>query len=757
MQTREILPITGMTCANCVATIERNVRKLPGVAAADVNLATERLDVIYDAGALTHDAIVARVRKAGYDVAAIAADETMEDAESKARAAEIAHQTRRLLIGALFTIPLLALSMGRDLGIFGAWATGSWLNVVFWALATPVQFYVGWDYYIGAYKSLRSGSANMDVLVALGSSVAYFYSVAVLLGAFPGGAGMAMGMAGANPIYFETSAVVITLIVLGKLLEVRAKGQTGEAIKALIGLRPKTARVVRAGVEYDVPIAAVVVGDIILVRPGERIAVDGTIIDGTTAIDQSMITGESLPISRTIGDPVIGATINKNGAIKFQATRVGGDTTLAQIIRLVQDAQGAKAPIQRVVDRVAAIFVPVVIGVALLTFALWFASTHDFSASLTRLVAVLVIACPCAMGLATPTAIMVGVGKAAQNGILFKNSAALEAALKINAVVLDKTGTITRGEPTVTDVITSHAWAGDRSTLLRLAGSAERSSEHPLGAAIVKAARDAHQTLSEPTQFEAIAGFGLRAHVEDHALLIGNRKLMGDQQIQMNGLEADADRLQSEAKTPLWVAIDGAAAGVVAVADTVKVGSAEAVREMRALGLQVIMITGDNATTADVIARAVGIERVLADVLPADKAAAVAKLQAEGLIVAMVGDGINDAPALARANVGIAIGTGTDVAIEAADVTLMSGDLRGVPRAIKLSRATMNTIRQNLAWAFGYNVALIPIAMGLLAALQIGPDFLRQLNPMLAAFAMAFSSVSVVSNSLRLRQSNPSM
>lgn len=748
-QQQEILPITGMTCANCAATIERNVRKLPGIQEANVNLASERLNVVYDPTQLSHDDIVTRVRKAGYDVPVVTETETLEDAEAKARQQEIAHQQHRLLVGALFTIPLLALSMGRDLGLLGTWAMAPWVNYLSWLLATPVQFYVGWDYYVGAYKSLRGGSANMDVLVALGTLVTYLFSALVTLGLFGGASGMSMGSG--NQVYFETAAVIITLIVLGKLLEARAKGQTSEAIKKLMGMRAKTARVIRHGVEADIPIEQVRVGDVILVRPGEKIPVDGVVLEGSTAIDQSMITGESLPVTRTVGDEVIGATLNKQGLIKFSATRVGRETVLAQIIRLVEQAQGSKAPIQRLVDQIAAVFVPVVIGIAILTFALWIFGTQDFTASLIRMVAVLVIACPCAMGLATPTAIMVGVGKGAENGVLFKNSAALEKAHKIKAVVLDKTGTVTRGEPVVTDVVVSKTWTGDKNRLLQLAASAERGSEHPLGTAVVKAAQAAGLALSEPAQFEAISGFGLQTMIDNQAVLIGNRKLMVERKADLNGLGPEAERLQNEAKTTLWLALDQQVVGVLAVADTVKEGSREAIQQMHDLGLQVIMITGDNKATAQAIAKEVGLDRVVAEVLPADKAAAVKQLQSEGLTVAMVGDGINDAPALAQADVGIAIGTGTDVAMEAADVTLMSGDLRGVPKAIRLSRSTMSTIRQNLGWAFGYNVALIPIAMGVLAALNWGPEFLRQLNPMLAALAMAFSSVSVVSNSLRLK------
>ncbi|MBX3063825.1 MAG: copper-translocating P-type ATPase [Anaerolineae bacterium] len=758
----EILPISGMTCANCAATIEKTVRKLPGIAEANVNLANERLTVNYDSAQVSHDEIVARVRKAGYDVPTVGKDETLEDAEAKARAADLAHQWRRLIVGIAFTVPLFLISMGRDLNVFGAWANEAWVNYLLWALATPVQFYVGWDYYVGAYRALRVRNPNMDVLVALGSSVAYFYSVAVTLGLFAtaapapmsGMSGMGEAVATVAPaahVYFETAAVIITLIVLGKLLEVRAKGRTSAAIKKLMGMRAKTAIVIRNDRELEVLIDHVKIDDIVIVRPGEKIPVDGVIVDGTTSIDQSMITGESLPISRTVGDPVIGATLNKNGMIKFRASRVGRETALAQIIRLVEEAQGSKAPIQKLVDQVSAVFVPAVIVIALVTFGVWLISGADFTTSLLHLVAVLVIACPCAMGLATPTAIMVGVGKGAENGILFKNSAALEKALKIKAVVLDKTGTVTRGEPAVTDILTSKLWQQDQQSLLRLAASAERGSEHPLGDAVVRKAKEQQLTLSDPRNFEAIVGHGIRAQIEDQQVLIGNHKLMRDQGVVLNGLETEAQRLQAQARTPLWIAVDGQAAGVIGIADTVKDTSVEAIRELHALGLQVIMLTGDNAATANAIAKEVGIDRVLADVLPEDKVAAVKQLQAEGLVVAMVGDGINDSPALAQADIGMAIGTGTDVAMESADVTLMSGDLRGVAKAIRLSRSTMSVIRQNLGWAFGYNVALIPIAAGVLATATWAPEMLRQLNPMLAAFAMAFSSVSVVTNSLRLR------
>jgi Cu+-exporting ATPase len=636
--------------------------------------------------------------------------------------------------------------MSRDLGLLGDWADANWVNWLFLALATPVQFYVGRDYYVGAYKSLRNGSANMDVLVALGSSAAYFYSIAVLIALTMGSTALGMH------VYFETSATIITLIVLGKLLEARAKGHTSEAIKKLMGLRAKTARILREGVEYDVPIEEVIVGDTIIVRPGEKIPVDGRVIDGRSEIDESMITGESLPVEKQAGDDVIGATINRQGMLTFEATKVGKDTALAQIVRMVEQAQGSRAPIQRLVDRVAAYFVPAVIAIAVLTFVIWMAITGEFTAALIRMIAVLVIACPCAMGLATPTSIMVGVGKGTEYGILFKNSAALEQAHKITAVVLDKTGTITKGELAVTDIVASGSSSISENEALRLAASAERGSEHALGEAIVNQAKIQGLALSLPANFEAIAGHGIVANVDGRQILLGNLRLMRQEKVALNGLEAGAQRLQDEAKTAMWLSVDGQASAIIGVADTIKEGSAEAVREMHKLGLTVIMMTGDNAVTARAIADEVGVDRVLAEVLPGDKAAQVAQLQEEGYIVAMVGDGINDAPALAQADVGMAIGTGTDVAMETADVTLMRGDLRTVPKAIKLSKATMRNIKQNLGWAFGYNIALIPIAAGVLAPFLWAPEFLRQLNPIIAAGAMAFSSISVVTNSLRLRR-----
>lgn len=758
------LPLIGMTCANCANTIERSLQKVDGVIDASVNFANERATVSYAPGATDKDILIAAVRKAGYDVVKTDSEEEMEDAEAAARAAEIRHQWQRLIVGAIFTIPLVVWTMARDFNLLGMWSHEVWVNWVFLALATPVQFYVGWDYYTGAYKALRNGSANMDVLVAMGTTVAYAYSTVVLIATTFGNE-----LFGTH-VYYETAAAIITLIVLGKLLEVRAKGQTSEAIKKLMGLQAKTARIVRNGAEVDVPIAEVVQGDVVIVRPGEKVPVDGVIIEGHSAMDESMITGESLPVDKTVGDEVIGATINKQGRLKFEATKVGKETALSQIIKLVEQAQGSKAPIQRLVDQISAYFVPAVIVIALATLAIWWVVGGEFVPALIRLTAVLVIACPCAMGLATPTSIMVGVGKGAENGILFKNSAALEQAHKLTAIVLDKTGTITRGEPAVTDVIVGECLPVLSSPVtangspitdhqlpttdyfLRLAASAERGSEHPLGESIVRSAQEKGLLLSEPVGFEGIAGHGIAANVDGRHVLVGNLRLMKREQVNLNGLEPKAEQLQNEAKTAMWLSVDGQASAIIGVADTIKEGSKEAVAAMHKLGLTVVMMTGDNQATAEAIAKEVGIDRVFAEVLPGDKANHVSRLQEEGYKVAMVGDGINDAPALAQADVGIAIGTGTDVAMEAADVTLMRGDLRSVPQAIALSKATMRNIKENLGWAFGYNTILIPVAAGVLAPIAWAPDFLRQLNPILAAGAMAFSSISVVTNSLRLKR-----
>jgi P-type Cu+ transporter len=773
------LPITGMTCANCANTIERRLNKMEGVVKAEVNFASEKALVRYVAGMVGRSDLVAAVRKAGYDVLEVADYEELEDAEANARQAEIRHQMQRFWVGTIFSLPLLIMSMGRDFDLIGVWAHELWVSWFFMVLATPVQFWVGWDYYVGAYKALRNGAANMDVLVAMGTSVAYFYSVAVLIA-------LTLGIHTlGHHVYFETAAVIITLIVLGKLLEARAKGQTSEAIKKLMGLRAKTARVLRNGNPVDVPIDEVVTGDAVIVRPGEKIPVDGVVLEGRSTVDESMITGESLPVTKEAGDAVIGATINRQGMLTFKATKVGKETALAQIIKLVEQAQGTKAPIQRMVDLVSAYFVPAVVVFALITFAVWLAAGAGFVPALLRLIAILVIACPCAMGLATPTSIMVGMGKGAELGILFRSSTALEQAHRLTAIVLDKTGTITRGEPSVTDVVVSESMASYQwpvisepvavgsgavasATLhqpattdqqpsladhfLRMAASAERGSEHPLGEAIVRSAQERALSLSTPETFESIAGHGIAARVEGQDLLIGNLRLMQQHGVDLNGLQPRAEALQNQAKTAMWVAVNGQAGALIAVADTIKEGSREAVAAMHKMGLTVAMLTGDNRATAEAIAAEVGIDRVFAEVLPGDKADYVKRLQEEGYRVAMVGDGINDAPALAQADVGMAIGTGTDVAMETADVTLMRGDLRSVSQAIRLSKATMRNIKQNLVWAFAYNVALIPIAAGVLAPFPWAPSWLRELHPILAAAAMAFSSISVVTNSLRLRR-----
>jgi Cu+-exporting ATPase len=624
--------------------------------------------------------------------------------------------------------------MARDLGLVPhEIGHAPWFNWLMFALATPVQFYVGRQYYVGAYKSLRNRTANMDVLIAMGSTAAYLYSLPVLLGWMEG------------HLYFETSAVIITLIVFGKYLEARAKGRTGEAIRKLLSLQAETARVVREGQEVEVPLDQVRVGEQLIVRPGEKIPVDGVVLSGTSTVDESMLSGESMPVEKGAGDSVVGSTLNRLGLLRMEATRVGKDTTLAQIVRLVQDAQASKAPIQQLADRVSAVFVPSVLAVALLTFVGWLLlapapvdGTSTLTRALMHMVAVLVIACPCAMGLATPTAVMVGTGKAASAGILFKSSEALERAGRADVVVLDKTGTITRGQPAVTDLVLM-GWPGDEASFLQLAASAEKGSEHPVGEAIVAEATARGITPVSPDSMQAVAGQGIVSHVEGRAVVVGSPDLLARERISVGEHMAAMDRLQAEAKTVVAVGVDGSLAGWIAVADTLKEGSADALRDLRRLGVRTVMLTGDNAATARAIANKVGIEEVRAEVLPGGKSEEVRRLQTAGALVAMVGDGINDAPALAQADVGIAIGTGTDVAIAAAPVTLISGDLRGVARAIGLSRRTLRTIRQNLFWAFVYNILLIPAAA------------LGFLNPMLAAGAMAMSSVFVVSNSLRLR------
>lgn len=751
---REVtIPVTGMTCANCVATVERTLRKTAGIDEASVNYATERATIRFDKDSITVEEMAAAIERVGYGVVLAESGADLESAESIARSAEISEQTRKFATGVFFAAPLFSLSMARDFSLLGAWVHEPWVNWLMFAMAAPVQFYVGWDYYMGAWKSLRNRAANMDVLVAMGSSVAFGYSVviAVLLSQGSTAAG--------EHVYFETAALIITLIKLGKLLEVRAKGEAGSAIQELMSLRPLTARRVNpessetAGdLETDVAIDDVQVGDILLVRPGERVPVDGVIVSGSSTLDESMLTGESLPVEKGVDSPVTGATVNRTGAFQMKATRVGTDTALAQVVRMVREAQGSKAPIQRLADRVASIFVPVVVAIATLTLVVWWVGIGaGVTEAIIRFVAVLVIACPCALGLATPTAVMAGTGRAARRGILFRSSEALERARDVRVVVMDKTGTLTRGEPAVLDVIAN----GGKDELLQLAGAAERHSEHPLAEAIVREAKARELDLAEPTDFQAVPGRGVRAGVEGKAVLVGTRAFI-DAEL---GLDLDAtrwpgeaSRVEGRAQTPLWVSIDGQVSGLIGVADAVREGSAEAVRALKSSGVRVVMLTGDNGHVARHIAAEVGIDDVRAEVLPAQKAEVVAQIMesCDGA-VAMVGDGINDAPALARADVGIAIGTGTDVAMETADVVLMRGDLRSVPEALALSRRTMATIEQNLFWAFFYNAALIPVAAGALYSLTFLPMMVRSLHPILAAFAMAFSSVTVVVNSLRLR------
>jgi Cu+-exporting ATPase len=738
--TRIEMPITGMTCANCAANIERTLnKKVAGVVNAAVNFASERVLVEYVPGVLDVEDIVEAIEKAGFGAIPPEDGSDAEDVEQKARDAEISDQTRKFAVGVLFALPLFILSMGRDFGLIGSWSQAPWVNWLFWVLATPVQFYTGWDYYRGGLKSLKNKSANMDVLVAMGSSVAYFYSLVILF----------LPALGAH-VYFETSAVIITLIKLGKMLEARTKGRTGGAIRKLIGLRPKTATIVQEGVEKEIPLTRVKVGDTVIVRPGERIPVDGLVLDGQSAVDESMLSGEPLPVDKQPGDTVVGGTINGEGLLRFSATRVGKETALAQIIRLVQEAQGSKAPIQALADKVAAIFVPAIIVIALVVFILWWMITGEFVPAMIRLVAVLVIACPCALGLATPTAIMAGTGKGAEKGILFKSSQALETATRLDTIVLDKTGTITMGKPAVVDILPIKPGSETGKELLQLAASVEKGSEHPLGKAIVNEADTRQIELFNIRDFKASGGFGVQARIDGRLAMLGKPRWYEELGIDITAAEDDIHQLQSQGKTVMVMVMERELCGLISVSDTLKPESKDAIQELHNQHLKVVMLTGDNQQTAQSIASQVNIDEILAEVRPEEKSSKIKALQQNGVRVGMVGDGINDAPALAQADVGLAIGTGTDVAIETAGVILASGSLSGVPRAIQLSRATMSTIKQNLFWAFGYNVILIPIAAGILYPFESLPTMLRQLHPILAALAMAFSSVSVVTNSLRL-------
>jgi len=723
------LRITGMSCAACSGRIERGLSKLHGVASAVVNLASEKATVEYYPDMVSLTEIKAKIEKIGFG-AHDATDGVAVDKEKELREAEVRKQQFRLTVAAVFSVPLLLAMVLHMLGVMGAVSELLMNPYLQLALATPVQFIAGWQFYRGAYMVLKNGGANMDVLVALGTSAAYFFSIANVLRQVP-------------DLYFETSAILITLIILGKLLEATAKGRTSEAIKALMGLQAKTARVLRNNEETDIPVEDVVVGDIVVVRPGEKVPVDGSIVEGTSTVDESMLTGESIPIDKKVGDQVVGATINKLGTFKYKAVKVGKDTALAQIVRIVEEAQGSKAPIQRFADVVSGYFVPVVVGLALVTFGVWFflLDPGNFARALVNFTAVLVIACPCALGLATPTSIMVGTGKGAENGILIKGAEHLENAHRLTTIVLDKTGTITKGQPDVTDVVTLGAMT--ENELLQLAVSAEKNSEHPLAQAIVQYGKNQGIVLQEPDSFVAIPGHGVEVTLGGKRILMGTRKLMQDNTIEILSALPQIEALELQGKTVMLFSQENKLSGLVAVADTVKESSAKAIVELQQMGIEVWMMTGDNKRTAQAIAQTVGIDNVMAEVLPEHKAEKVGALKQAGKVVAMVGDGINDAPALATADVGFAIGTGTDVAIEAADITLMRGELTGLVAAIRLSQATMRNIKQNLFWALVYNSVGIPIAAA------------GYLSPVLAGAAMAFSSVSVVTNALRLKSFQP--
>jgi Cu+-exporting ATPase len=750
---KSIYPVGGMTCATCVAHVEEALKSIPGVVSAAANLGSEKATVEYLEGT-TYAEMKKAVEDAGYELGKEI--EGLEDV-SETSQREVRKLRTRLIIAAAFTIPILANMIAELLKIEIVFPGKEYL---LWALATPVQFWAGWRFYKGAWGALKHRTTDMNTLIAVGTSAAYLYSVIAVL--FPGlftSSGMTAH------VYFDTSSAIITLILLGRYLEARAKGQTSEAIKKLIGLQPKTAVVIRDGQEKSIPIEEVLTGDIVLVKPGERVPVDGIVREGYSSLDESMITGESIPVEKKAGDEVIGATVNKTGSFRFEATKIGKDTTLARIVRLVEEAQGSKAPVQKLADVIASYFVPIVIGIAIITFLVWFFAgpSPSLTYAFLNFVAVLVIACPCALGLATPTAIIVGTGKGAEHGILIRSAQTLEQVHKINAVLLDKTGTLTQGKPAVTDVIAVEGYS--KEEILRLAASAEKNSEHSLAEAIVKEAAEKNLSLSPTSEFNAIPGFGIEAVVDGKKLLLGNLKLIQERKISMTTLEIQANELWFAGKTVMFIGVDGQAAGMIALADTIKPDAVNVVRQLHKMGIEVAMVTGDNQRTAEAIAKQAGIDRVFADVLPEHKADEVKKLQGEGKVVAMVGDGINDAPALAQADVGIAIGTGTDVAMETGDITLIRGELNGIVTAISLSKRTMRTIRQNLFWAFAYNVILIPIAAGVLyfafrnSTVPSGMKFILGdrgfLNPIMAAAAMALSSITVVTNSLRLRTFKP--
>ncbi len=751
MQT-EHLRLQGMSCAGCASTIEKAIQNVEGVSQGNVNFALSQATVTYDKNITNLSNIQDAVNQSGYQAFPVTDNQEDADAEKKVREAEQKELTRKVIFGGIISVLLvlgtLPMMTGLHLPFIPAWLHNPWLQLI---LVTPVQFWCGKTFLVGGWKAFKRHAADMNTLVGLGTLVAYLYSIfATLFPDFLRSQGIA------PDVYYETASIVITLILLGRLFENRAKGKTSEAIRQLIGLQAKTARVIQNGQEKDIPIEQVTVGNLILVRPGEKIPVDGEVIEGESSIDESMVTGEPIPVKKQAGDEVIGATINKTGSFKFKATKVGKDTVLAQIVKLVQDAQGSKAPIQKLADQVTGWFVPTVIAIAILTFIIWFNVMGNVTLAMITTVGVLIIACPCALGLATPTSIMVGTGKGAENGILIKGADSLELAHKIDTIVCDKTGTITQGKPSVTNYITVKGIANDNEMeILRMAAAIEKNSEHPLAEAVVNYAQSqgVKMPLPKATNFEAVAGMGVRGKVSGKVIQIGTQRWMDALDINTNNLQSNRQQWEAEAKTTAWMAIDGQIEGLIGIADAIKPSSIDAVKALKKMGLEVIMLTGDNQKTAEAIAAEVGIQRVFAEVHPDQKADFIKEIQQErksrkqkNKIVAMVGDGINDAPALAQADVGIAIGTGTDVAIAASDLTLISGDLRSIVTAIHLSHATMNNIRQNLFFAYIYNVLGIPIAAGILY-----PFFGWLLNPIIAGAAMAFSSVSVVSNALRLR------
>ena len=738
------LKLRGMSCASCASSVEQAIKSVPGVIECSVNFGMEQATIKYDSKQTNLATIQSAVDAAGYEALPLqemaAVEDDAEQADRKSASQKL--QLKLWIAGSISILLVLGgipAMTGLHLPFIPAWLHNSWLQL---ALTSPVQFWCGKSFYVGAWKSLKRRVATMDTLIALGTSAAYFYSVFVTV--FPG----FFAAQGLTPsVYYEVAASVVALILLGKTLENRAKGETSEAIRKLMGLQAKTARIIRNGEELEMPIAQVAINDIVQVRPGEQIPVDGEVVEGASTVDEAMVTGESLPVKKQLGDEVIGATINKTGSFKFRATRVGKDTFLAQIVKMVQEAQGSKAPIQKLADQVTGWFVPAVIAIALATFIVWFNATGNFTLATVTMVEVLIIACPCALGLATPTAVMVGTGKGAENGILIKGADSLELAHKIQIIVLDKTGTLTEGKPTVTDFVTVKGTADSNELkLLQLAASVERNSEHPVGEAVVRYAQSQEVNLTDVRDFEAIAGSGVRGVSGGKSIALGTLRWMQELGCDTEYLELRARAFEAASKTVVWMAVEGKIEAILGIADALKPSSARAVKALQKLGLEVVMLTGDNRSTAESIAQSVGITRIFAEVRPDQKAAQIQALQREGRIVAMVGDGINDAPALAASDVGIAIGTGTDVAIAASDITLISGDLQGIVTAIKLSGATMRNIRENLFFAFIYNIAGIPIAAGILY-----PFFGWLLNPIVAGAAMAFSSLSVVTNALRLR------